>query len=221
MSGLSLKIIAAVSMLLDHAGRILFPEAVWMTYAGRLAFPLFAFLLAEGAAHTKNIRRYALRLGIFALVSEIPFDLAFYKSVFSLQTQNIFLTLLIGLLCIAASQKIRLYVTPINYGVMAEMTVFAAGAALSWLLRADYGWEGIAAIYIFYMFRSSKGIETLLILLLFGIMPANQWFGAAAMIFIWFYNGRKGYSGKALQGGFYWFYPVHLLVLAAAAHVFM
>lgn len=137
MSSLSLKMIAALSMLLDHAGRILFPEAVWMTYAGRLAFPLFAFLLAEGAVHTKNSRRYALRIGLFAVLSEIPFDIAFYGTFFWPGAQNIFLTLLIGLLCIDAGQKIKLHITDISNAALAQMAVFAAGAALSWLLRAD------------------------------------------------------------------------------------
>ena len=219
MSSLSLKMIAALSMLLDHAGRILFPEAVWLTYVGRLAFPLFVFVLVEGAVHTKNSRRYALRIGLFAVLSEIPFDIAFYGTFFWPGAQNIFLTLLIGLLCIEAGQKIKLHITDISNAALAQMAVFAAGAALSWLLRADYGWEGIAAIYIFYMFRSSKVIKSLLILLLFGIMPANQWFGASAMILIWFYNGEKGYSAKAVQWGFYLFYPVHLLLLAAAAQL--
>ena len=98
LDGSALKLIAVITMLVDHVGAGLFPEIIWMRMVGRLAFPIFAFLLCEGFAHTRDIRRYAVRLGAFALISEVPFNLLHSYRLFDLNAQNVFFTLLIGLL---------------------------------------------------------------------------------------------------------------------------
>ena len=104
INGFTLKWIAIVSMLIDHMGAILFPQYIEMRIVGRLAFPIYCFLLAEGAVHTSNIRRYEIRLLAFACLSDIPFDLAFFGGV-TLEHQNVFFTLLLGVLVIEQFQK--------------------------------------------------------------------------------------------------------------------
>ena len=91
-----LKWIAIISMLIDHIGAVLFPWCEWMRIVGRLAFPIFAYLLVEGFVYTKDVKKYLVRLGLFALISEIPFDLAFFGTVFAPVHQNVFFELFCG-----------------------------------------------------------------------------------------------------------------------------
>ena len=93
LTSFQLKWIAIFSMAVDHTGALLFPEAMWMRGIGRLAFPIFAFLLAEGYYHTHDVKRYLLRLWLFALISEIPYDLAFQGTLLESGSQNVFFTL--------------------------------------------------------------------------------------------------------------------------------
>src|SRR5699024_2332190 len=97
LSGFQLKCIAILSMALDHTGAVLFPQEIWLRCAGRLAFPVFCFLIVEGFVHTHDVYRYMARLGVFALISEIPYDLAFRGVCLEFAYQNVFFTLLIGI----------------------------------------------------------------------------------------------------------------------------
>ena len=81
MNGTALKSIAVCSMLLDHTGAVLFPELIWLRYVGRIAFPIYCFLIVEGFVHTRNLAGYMMRLMIFGLLSEVPFDIAFYNTI--------------------------------------------------------------------------------------------------------------------------------------------
>ncbi len=101
MSGFLLKLLALVTMLIDHTGHVLFPGVMWMRYIGRLAFPIYCFLLVEGFLHTRDLRKYMGRLAVFAVISEIPFDLAIYGEFFEPAHQNVFITLLFGLMAIS------------------------------------------------------------------------------------------------------------------------
>lgn len=77
LDGTVLKLIACLSMFIDHLGAVCFSGMMGFRIIGRLAFPIYCFLLVEGAVHTRNMKKYILRMGIFALISEVPFDLAF------------------------------------------------------------------------------------------------------------------------------------------------
>ncbi|MEG1773614.1 MAG: TraX family protein, partial [Oscillospiraceae bacterium] len=104
LSGFSLKLIALASMTVDHAGVVLFEQLEWMRMVGRLAFPIYAFLLVEGFVHTRHRGRYCLRLGMFALLSEWPFDLAVFGGA-DMRGQNVFFTLLLGVLMLWGCER--------------------------------------------------------------------------------------------------------------------
>lgn len=198
-----LKILAIVSMAVDHIGAVLYPELIWMRYAGRLAFPIFCFLLVEGYCHTRDVRKYMGRLGLFALVSEIPFDLAFQHPMWTLEKQNVFFTLFIGMgmLWLLDNEKEII----IRIGIV----ILAMWAAE--FLHTDYGFRGILLIAVFQMTRDKKAAQYIGgAAWNFLWMSRIQHAGALAMIPIALYNGQKGRSMKYF---FYLFYPVHLLIL--------
>ena len=139
MSSFVLKIIAIISMLVDHSGYLIFNSFSFMNYIGRLAFPIFAFLITEGYIHTSNLKKYFLRLLIFAVISQIPFMLLFPNSF----TLNILFTLALGLLAITVYNKLN------NKSLGFIFVILCA--VLSHFLHFDYGWFGIAIIFIFYI----------------------------------------------------------------------
>lgn len=211
MNATNLKIIALVSMLIDHIGAVLFPQWIVLRIIGRLAFPIYAFLLVEGYFHTKDRIKYIKRLGIFALISEVPFDLAFQGQILTFDHQNVFFTLAFGLLVLYFLDKAREKDFVLN-GAIAFGIVF-----LSIIMRTDYSAFGIAMVLFFYSYRSSRlqavafvgGINVL-----FGLLQLPrplQMAAAFAGIPIYLYNGEKGPSINKYI--FYAFYPVHLLVL--------
>lgn len=203
LNGFQLKWIAVICMAADHTGRILFPEQEFLIRIGRIAFPVFAFLLTEGFFHTSDVRRYLLRLGLFAVISEIPFDLAFHRTFWYPQGQNVFFTLLISMLLLCFLERSREWTERI-------LMIFIA----MWLAEAmstDYGFRGVLLVLIFYICRQRR---------LAGLVAGGLWnflwhapvqyFGAAAMFLLGVYNGEKGRSMKYF---FYVFYPAHLLLL--------
>lgn len=235
LTGSHLKWIAILTMLIDHIGAALLElgllpkiaDAVlagnsfdyviadyhfWYRFddilraVGRLAFPLFCFLLVEGFLHTKNIKKYAMRLGLFALLSEIPFDLAFNNSLFEFSYQNVFFTLLIGLLVLCGlkyfEETLPLHLSWLRFLVALTGILFAI------FLRTDYDAFGIMLIVLLYEFRNLKLLRCIAgaILMLF-----NSTTGCLAFILVWLYNGERG---KQLPKYFFYaFYPVHLLIL--------
>ncbi len=236
LSGLTLKLIAVITMLIDHLGYAfhgLMPEPWYLAFRliGRVAMPLFCFLLAEGLFHTRSVRKYIGRLLIFAAVSEVPFDLmgSSGRTPFDFSSQNVYFTLFLALLGVALFDRF-LYK---NQKLPALLSILAAaGAAL--LIHADYGAFGVLFVFVFYRFRddrSGRAMAFTVAVLLFALyqtvtlMPtrgqesALQWaliglFQLAALIPIHFYNGKKGRIGSAGQWAFYVFYPAHLFVLA-------
>lgn len=222
LSGSSLKLIAIITMFIDHVGAAVISRmlmdgggsgALYQVYfamrnIGRIAFPIFCFLLVEGFEHTRDRKKYALRLFVFALISEIPFDLAFSGKVLEFGYQNVFFTLLIGLLTIMAFHEVEEKADwhPLLRSTALLAVVFA-GMGTAYLLKTDYAARGVMCILVLYLFRRTRGLQ-----ILAGCLAFFWWELPALVAFIpiAFYNGRRGWNIKYL---FYLFYPVHLLLL--------
>ncbi len=183
LSGFELKILAAAAMLVDHAGAILFPEAMWMRCVGRLAFPIYCFLLVEGFCHTKDVNAYLKRLFVFALVSEVIFDYAFMGTFVYFGHQNVFFTLSISLFLLKMLKEEQ------RYPVQAAYLVGAALAAE--LLCMDYGAGGVLTVLFFYRFRGNKPMLALSVGLLHVLLWGSvQGYAVLALIPIFLYNGK-------------------------------
>lgn len=199
----TLKMIAIVSMLIDHMGAILFPQYIILRYIGRIAFPIYTYTLVEGFMHTRDIKKYMVRLGMFALLSEIPFDLAFRGSVIYIQKQNVFFTLFLGVLMLYLLLKSR--------NRIQSAALVLAILLLSEFLRTDYSSMGLLMILCFYVFRDNKVMKLLGVAAInVFLMGRVQVFAIPALIFIALHNGEQGPKCKKF---FYGFYPVHLMVL--------
>ena len=217
LDGTALKLIAMVSMVIDHVGAVFFPAAAWMRMVGRLAMPLFSFCVAEGFAHTRDKKKYLLRMGVFALLSEVPFDLAFEGRV-GPGHQNIMLTFFLALLALTLYDRIRGGADAERPGAgrtaLGVLAVLAM-AALSFALRADYTVFGVVAVFLFYalrrqhpLVRSGAGVAFLALTRTVGYYCAT----GLSFIPLALYDGRRG---RGLKWLFYAFYPGHLLVLYA------
>lgn len=217
MSSFILKLIAIIAMLIDHIAAVFVPSdtILWlvMRCIGRLAFPIFVFLIVEGFHHTKDIKKYLIRMGVFALVSEIPFDLAFFGKVLEFSHQNVFFTLFLGLSAITLMNLVeKKFQKKIIISNLLEAFITIAFCAIAILLRTDYHYAGILLIVAFYLFRGSKAIITLTLLIVtITILGDINILATLAIIPILFYNGKKGKNIKYI---FYIFYPAHLLILA-------
>lgn len=214
ISGSVLKWIAIVSMLIDHIGAVLLGKnlngyaaeygginAVYdiCRTIGRISFPIFCFLLVEGFCHTGNVKKYMQRLFLFAVLSELPFDLAFYGKIVALDGQNVFFTLFLGLLTLVAIKQME------YRWEMIWLAIALSGLA-AWFLRTDYDYFGVLLISAFYLFRENLFRRNLAVGILCFWQPASL----LALIPIQCYNGRRGGKLKYL---FYIFYPGHLLLL--------
>ena len=213
LSGSVLKMIAIVAMLIDHtahlfkigADTVLFSLGdhtltlySLMRYVGRIAFPLFAFLLIEGFLHTKSRKKYAIRMALFALVSEIPFNLFCSGSLFY-GRQNVFFTLLLGLLAIWAWEACpKRLAAVIIIGLL----------GISVVLGADYRYAGFVFILLLYFLRSIPLMGAMMSGCILSIASA------ASFLPIGLYNGKRGFiHNGVLKYLFYAFYPLHLLIL--------
>ena len=225
LTGFHLKLIAACTMLIDHVGYVLFSDALWLRCIGRIAFPLFCFLMAEGCVYTRDRRKYALRLLVFALLSEIPFNLMNTGTPWDLSHQNVLWTLLAGaLLCWLVDWALQKRTAP---GLVLTGAVMAAAFCLLELANTDYGGWGTLLVVMFYAVRRApSGTVSKMTAQTFGLaffsiaimggVSVELW-SLAALIPIWLYNGQRGFSPKAVQYGFYAFYPAHILVLSLIA----
>ena len=213
----TLKIIAIISMTFDHVGDVFFSGVLWLRMIGSLAMPLFAFCIAEGYCHTRDKNRYLLRLGIFALISEAPFDLAF-DGVIGLEHQNIMLTFFLSIIALRLFDLIRgeKIATSGKYSVFKTILgvlVIIVFAFLALLLRADYTFFAVISVFLFYVFKDSKhlirsgvGVGFLALTRTMGYYCTT----GLSFIPLAMYNGKRG---KGLKWFFYAFYPGHLLVI--------
>jgi hypothetical protein len=202
-----LKMIALISMFLDHFARIIYPDLYVLKVIGRLAFILYSFLLVEGLTHTKSSGYYFLRLFLFALLSEIPYDLAFGDKWFDPIRQNIFFTLSVGLaaLLVIESKKIA---SDVKVLLIAALVT----AANNFHFDYYYYYLGVLQVVCFYVFRSNrlKQFLTVVILNLFFMFRiATQSAAVLGLLPIYLYNGERGKKTGIL---FYIFYPAHLLL---------
>lgn len=232
LSASTLKIIAIVAMIIDHTCYLFFPQHLWMSRIGRIAFPIFAFLLVEGFYKTKNINKYIFRLFIFALISEIPFNLAFSMTWFNPHHNNVMWTLLIGLITMKFLDMAKKQKNLVNR-VLLIVIVTLLSLVISGYASIDYGYKGVLMILLFYTYREFTFANMLMQLIgmiiinyfimggfayyldIFGypIQVVHQSFALFALPLIWMYRGRQGIKSKFFQLFSYWFYPVHLIIL--------
>lgn len=210
MTAFWLKLLAMASMLVDHTGMVLFPQVQALRLIGRLAFPLYCFLLAEGAAHTSNMKKYLGRLLVFALLSEIPYDLACRNTVFWPQGQNVFFTLFLGLAACSVLKRCS------DAKPVWGLAVSAVFALLAELLQTDYGAFGVILVVAFFVCRAFPSRGTVLFAVLntgFSLMNRMTLQLAAPMAAfpMLLYNGERGRQVNKYL--FYLFYPAHLLLL--------
>lgn len=232
LSGSTLKIIAMVSMLIDHIGASLIERGIllnnavgindlvlgkswaqWyqidmiLRYIGRIAFPLFCFLLVEGFFHTHDVKKYIGRLAVFSVISEIPFDMAVTGTLFDFSYQNVFFTLTIGVMVMAGlefwarQEDDRQTIRNVK-----SILVVAAGMVTASLLRTDYDYFGVLFIAILYILHDQRKKQ----IIAGSIAVCWEITAPLAFVPVWFYNGKRGLKLKYV---FYAFYPLHLLIL--------
>ena len=233
ITGSTLKIIAIISMLIDHIGaslvepyviraipaggtlfdasqNILIPYLV-LRLIGRIAFPIFCFLIVEGFLHTHNLKNYMVRLFLFALISEVPFDLAFNGSVLEFSHQNVFFTLFLGLVAVALLTRAETVSEKGFFRICCNVAAILLPCAAAELLRTDYSAVGVLAIVLIYLYRNnSRTVQMLLpcvVLVASSVLEITAWL---CIPLIRAYNGLRGIRIKYF---FYAFYPGHLLIL--------
>ena len=234
ISSFTLHILAMAFMLCDHLWATVFPSYEWLTCIGRMAFPIFAFMISEGFFHTSDIKKYILRLFIFAVISEVPFNLLYGSSVFYPFHQNVLWTFLLALLSIVLIEKIRkkkkLWLT-----IILSALIILADLLIGTIGMVDYLGAGVVTVLVFYFFREKKWwcfVGQLVCLYIinieilggyyysvsiggFELQIVQQGFALLALIPIWLYKGEKGYSSKWFQYFCYAFYPLHSLIIYA------
>ncbi|SCW39397.1 TraX protein [Ruminococcaceae bacterium YRB3002] len=220
LSGSVLKTIALVCMIIDHIGAHIMPYLSFavtplfsvgstkitlyliMRLIGRIAFPIYCFLLTEGYRHTHDRKKYGINLFLFALVSEIPWNLV-HGGTLLYQSQNVFFTLWLGFIAICFYENYKDDFLKLSLSMVLLFIV-------SFLLKADYGLKGVALILLIHVLRSRPVIQAFI-----GSALLNYPFAAVfAFIPINMYNGKRGFiRNKVTKYIYYLIYPVHLLVI--------
>lgn len=226
MTAFLLKIIAVITMTIDHVGHILFPDILFLRMIGRLAFPIFAFFVAEGAFRTKNLNRYTLRMFLFAVVTGLPADFALNGRLTIFSTSNVMWTFAFALLSILLCRKLDQQEMTWTFWAMAVPFVMLAE-----YFNTDYAGMGVVVVLIFYYFREKpvvkyglagalmfyQGISTTMRFQYFEIRYFIQVLAILSFPLLMSYQGEKGKSSKFWQYFFYVYYPLHLLVLGMIA----
>ena len=232
ISSAGLHILAMFFMLLDHMWATVVPGNEWMTCVGRLAFPIFAFMIVEGYFHTRNLKKYMLRLLFCALISEIPFNLMYAGRLFYPIHQNVLWAFLISLVLISWNEKIReakLWRRCLRFAIS-----LLAGFLMGTVTFVDYYGYGVMMVLVFYFFRGRTWWQLLGQFaclywinweLMGGLVYEFEAFGRVwvlhqqglallALVPIWLYRGRKGFDRPWFRRLCYLFYPAHMLALA-------
>lgn len=227
----SLHIMAMVFMLCDHLWGTIVPGNDWLTCIGRIAFPIFAFMIVEGYFHTSNLKKYVKRLFIFAVISELPFNLALGSRLIYPIHQNVLWSFLISIGLIHWNEKVK--EKKLWKRILVGVLSVCIGYIVGIITFVDFYHAGILTVLAFYFFRQKKwwsyvGQFACLYYInreiLGGFMYEVSLFGSTffimrqglallALIPIWLYRGKQGPYNKAIKNLYYWFYPVHLLIL--------
>ncbi len=236
LDGNALRLIAVIFMILDHTRVAVVDGNMWMNYLGRMAFPIFAFQIAEGFVHTSNLKKYVFRLLVFAVISEVPFNVFCSSELFFPQYQNVLFTFLLSIGALKLLEMVKKEPTlPRMAGVGIGVTLIVF---LAEVLKLDYGGAGVVIVVAFYLFRNFPfaflaQFATLFVVFVF-FYPGRpilfkvqdfifsipvQVFSLFSVIPIWLYNGKKGRGGKIVQYGSYGFYPVHIALLCILRYV--
>lgn len=220
LNAADLKWIAIITMVIDHVGAIIVPitedAALYIVHRaiGRIAFPIFAFLLVEGLRHTSNRYKYCRNMAIFACVSEIPFDIAFNNTLFDPNSQNIFVTLTLGIIMLHCLEHIHYDDVTLTWGV--RILIVGVFCTINTLIAGDYSYWGIIAIFLISL------AHTPLMRVLNGSL-GMAFQAAVPTVFLGpiltgLYDGKRGKQNKWF---FYTFYPAHLCVLVGIQHVLL
>ncbi len=238
IDGTTLKLLAMALMLCDHIwGSGLLPYN-WMTVIGRLAFPIFAFQVAEGYVKTHDFKKYTLRMLLFALISEIPFNYMIGGGPIYPLHQNVMFTFLIALLMMRGIDAMCQKNPGLGWKIFAVLLFGVLGYGLGSLTFVDYYGVGVLTVLLFWLTREKPfgwlwqllgmwylnwkmlgGFSMVLHLGSFEFWVPVQAFAILSLLLIWMYNGKKGPGGKPMQYFGYAFYPVHLAILAILAKV--
>ena len=222
MSSFALHIIAMIFMLCDHMWATIL-DYEWLTCIGRIAFPIFAFLITEGYIHTSNINKYIKRMVIFAIITEIPFNLMVSASPIYPFHKNVLWTFVISLLTLK-------YLNFDNTkNIFKSILIIILAIIIATITMCDYFGAGVMMVVGFYIFRKSKFLQLLMMIYVNMILiqgysyPIDiagytyyfpqQGFAILSLIFIWLYNGKQGYHAKWFKIFCYAFYPLHMLIL--------
>lgn len=221
MTIFSIKLIACITMIFDHIKYGLpITENFITTYLGRISFPLFAFLITEGYIHTSDLKKYTKRLLIFGIISQIPFML-FRILVGEWKMLNIMFTLLIGLIAITIYDREK--------NKFISITIIIGLILCGEILKVDYGAFGIATVVLMYIFKNKKfllsAIYGIIVLIHYAIifkfiftleLFLYSFFTWIPSIIICMYNGKQG---RKIKYFFYWFYPIHMLIIFLLSYI--
>ena len=258
LTSFDLKLIACISMFIDHFGAIFLYEMILLALnsnvqmglldfvrtqrfmmidiynafrmVGRIAFPIYCFLIVQGFIHTRNVGKYCLRLFLFALISEVAFDIGFNHTIFEVTSNNVFFTLglgLIGIVFISKLEKIYHAFKEIrnkmilNIGCLLSSILFvlALGILADDVFSCDYGFSGVLCIVLMYLFRNNILIGFTLGVLSTAVLndAYMQLYALCGLIFILNYGGEKG---KSMKYFFYMYYPLHILLIVGLTYLF-
>lgn len=233
ISAFTLHILAMVFMTCDHLwGTDLLGGFPWLTWIGRFAFPIFAFMIAEGYHYTKDYKKYLQRLLIFALISEIPYNLMTESSVIYPFGQNVLWTFILALLCMKSVDKVKKNKN-VFVGWLLGILVIIGFYFAALLTMVDYFGEGLLMVMVFFVFRGDKWYHKLLqaagiiyinAFMMKGLIIVEEIFGYTvefpqqafaifALIPIFLYKGKQGPKNKFTKYFFYAYYPAHMLLL--------